>query len=392
MSSFDERVRALIEDRVNDLERLFLTAESTPAHSQSDCCKVIIQKLNDDMATTNEIYRTLNSLKKSLTINYFDETIYPIADDDENGGSDDPGIEGKDGFELPDWLQTGIPPTIKDLLQLLGDIALGNVIVKSSPHLLKWLLRHLPEVMSAGAIIPFFNLITSLWRGINDATQQAMTRNDLKQIEADLSRMRGKLDDVMKLLNEFAYSGSQPGGDISMLLDRLQDLIDNTTAYYEILAGLGRQNVDLQRELHADTVERLDLLRSDGLITESDIQCILRWLKGDRSCEEYEVDLISMLEMARDCCNTVRCNLDDYYANLTSLINDKFATLEEHCGDMQREINDLKNRLTDPGNPLDHIDDSLERGNVVGTGSLVLNYAHDLNIIKAQLAEIRRLL
>lgn len=134
------------------------------------------------------------------------------------------------------------------------------------------------------------------------------------------------------------------------------------------------------------------LLKSDNILLRSDIACVAEWLKGNRTCEEYEVDIYTLIDILKQTATQVRCNLDEYYAALSQAMAECCTTMQHKLDELSEGCDRIRERLEGPDNPLDNIGSNLEQGNVVGTGSLVLQYANDLNAIKAQLADIRRLL
>jgi len=391
MSRLDDRVVALIEDRINDLERLFLTSEPERPTSQVDCCHDIVNRLKRINETINEIDNSVKSIKRIT--NYGDTYYFNPGEFNEPSGDedDDEPLVYQDGRPLPDWLYTGIPPTLKDILDFLGDIIGGAISIKSWPAFAKLLGRLIPIFFRYGGLIPLLNLVATLWRGLGDRMDNAADRVLEKETLDRLKDLEAKADQSYKLLNEIAVSGSS-GGDVSILLDRLQDILDKMQLYYnDVISRFDAQDEQSTRR-YAELLGLVQSIRDEHVILDSNVACLEMWLKGNRSCDEFSTDVVSMLEAAADCCQYVRCHLDEYYHSLDDKIDDltrSIASSFEQCHD---ELESLKRSLTGPDNPLDRIDDGIERGNVVGTGSLVLNFSHDLHVIKTRLTEIRRLL
>jgi hypothetical protein len=392
MSNFDDRVMRLINDRVNDLERLFLASENHEGGVDPDCCEDIARKINVVNKTVGDINNTVKELRN---LYYQDNSIHlgdliwqPSGSEDDDPNDD--GLDHEHG-NLPGWLESGIPPTLKDILELLTSALGGQILIRNLPRFTWWLLRHVPDLLSWRTILPLLGLVASLWRGLGDRVDHNQDVRNQWDIENKIKDLNGKLDDIAKLLAEVAASGTS-GGDTSILLDRLQQFLDDLTAYYQILAGLGRQSIDLENEHYTAIIDLLNLMRGDTAVTDSNIACLEQWLKGSRSCEEFTTDVITMLEGARDCCNYVKCHLDDYYQDIISRMDTNYRDLRDRLIELKSGCDQLRHIFEDPHSPIEDIQDSIEHGNVVGTGSLVLNYANDLNVIKSMLVDIRRLL
>lgn len=388
MSTFDDRVQRLINDRVNDLEQLFLTeSENRSSGIDQECCENITRKVNEIKHITEDVSNVVNDLRNQFYKDdsiHFGDIVFPADDGDDDGLDHDHG-------GLPEWMMVGIPPTIKDLIELLVGALGGKYLIKNLPRFLGWLLRRIPDILSLRTILPLLALVASLWRGLGQVTEGAREHVDTIALQGDISQLKQKLDDMMRLLSEIANGGTS-GGDTSILTDRLQQILDNLEAYYGILAGLARQSIDQGSAQHQETMQLLGLMRADGMVTDSDVQCALMWLKGTRNCDEFDQDVITLLHAAQECCQYVRCHLDEYYIDVINRLQTCCESMQRRMDELKEGCEDIKRRLEDPGNPLDTIQDTMDQGNVVGTGSLVLNYANDLNIIKAKLDDIRRLL
>lgn len=390
MSKMDDRLRRLIDDRVNDLERLFLTSEGVrDDHSMEDCCQDVLRQIRELRTEVDKVSEEIQRLpSKEQPLNESDiRDIFENHSDPSNKSGEESSVDPIEEHVN----EHGMPRSLKDFLEILGAVLGGYTAVNSWPKFLKWLWGVLPYLLTSMRLLPLLTFIASIWRGIQDAVNDAADRMDRIEVLNRLSKMQQDIDDLSKLLAEIS-TGMQPGTETSMLLDRLNDIYTRLQDYYNHFDAVTNDIHDLLLNLHSDMIQRFDLIHTDDIMIRSDVACLAQWVKGDRNCDEFSSDVVTMLDVLQSTASTVKCNLDDYYSALSSTLAECCSSMSQRISDLVRGCEEIKHRLDGPDNPLDNIENTVNQGNVVGTGSLVLNYANDLNVIKAMLTDIRRLL
>lgn len=400
MSRFDERVLALIDDRVNDLERLFLPSEktSTPA-GMDECCQEVLDKVRD-------IHDKVDNIQQELREKVNDD------DNHQNNpyGPDDAWHDFKDQSKefwhrFKDWLFHNHP----EALPAPGDnlpVPMGDTNVPSDPWAEFW--KFLYDVLDGGisaspadligmilkfvpVLGPYINTIQLLLTAL-DLIKHSGNPEDIdweKLLEVLLSKVdkvEQRLDSLAPVIAGLTTPG---GGEASIMLDRLQNILDDTDQLLHSLSDLDTAMDRAFSRQNADLRENFNLMRADYVVMRSEIACVKMWISGERSCEEFQEDLFSIAQSLRTTTTAIKCSVDQYYTDIMVAFN-------THCSDLTRKVDKQTELITDMsstiGSGVEGIQGSVEQGNVVGTGSIVLNLKPDLDVIKSMLIDIRRLL